>query len=437
VRRRDGRVAWIGLHGRGVDGGFIEGVAQDITDRKLSAAHLPDPEDRLQALFELGSIGIANANPQSGRLVRVNARLSDMLGYPANGLVGRRTLSLTHPADRGSQAEGLHRLLRGDATLYERETRLLRFDGRVVWVLLAISLLRDVNHVGRLTIAVVDIDERKRGELASAASEESLRLSCGELEDRLAERSTELAAATEALHREVADRRSAEQRVRDLLGRHVQAIEDERSRISRELHDTLGQHLAALNIGLKMVDDMPGRSAAAGQRLQQLRTVLDRLESEVDRLSYELRPPALDELGLEEALRSYAQQWSGESGIEVDLHTHGLRTGRLPPLVETSLYRVVQEALTNVRKHAGATRAGVIVERRLDELRLVVEDDGCGFDPSGAGPDAGRHWGLRGMAERAMLVAGQIQIESQPGEGTTIYLAIPLRPQEGPGEQES
>lgn len=282
VCRRDGRVAWIGLHGRGVDGGSIEGVAHDVTDRKLAAASSPD-----------------------------------------------RTL---------------------------------------------------------------------------------------------------LQAATEALRRE-------QQRVRELLARHVQAIEDERSRISRELHDTLGQHLAALGLGLRMIDDLPGRSAAAGQRLQQLRTVLDRLENEVDRLSFELRPPALDELGLEDALRSYAQQWSTDVGIAIELHTHGLRPGRLPPLVETTLYRVLQEALTNVGKHADATRVGVIVERRLDELRMVIEDDGRGFDPSRAGPDGGRHWGLRGMAERAMLVAGQFQVEASPGNGTTLYLCVPLRPEGLAGEQ--
>lgn len=441
VRRRDGRILWIALHGHrsdSADSPALCGVVQDITDRKAAAAFGLDQDERLQSMFEIGSLGIAQADPGTGRLLRVNSRLSQMLGYPPGHLVGRRTIALTHPADRNAQAAGMQRLQRGETAAWEAETRLLRRDGGIVWVLLTAGLLRDAGGAPRLvTVATMDISERKRAQQSLAEREEQRSLACDELEDRLEERSAELASATEALHREIAERRSAEQRVRELLGRHVQAIEEERSRISRELHDTLGQHLVALGIGLKMVDDMGSRPAAAHERLQQLRGVLERLEDEIDRLSHELRPPALDELGLEDALRSYAENWSADSGVAVDVHTHGLRTGRLPALVETTVYRVVQEALNNVRKHAGATRAGVIVERRLDELRMVVEDDGRGFDPSQAAPDGGKHWGLRSMAERAMLVAGQFQVESSPGYGTTVYLAIPVRVDSEPVEHET
>jgi PAS domain S-box-containing protein len=435
VRRRDGRIVWMAVHGRGEDGAGVRppcltGVVLDITDRRAVASLGPDSDARLQSMLEMGSIGVAQVDPLTGRLLRANARLSHMLGHPRGHLVGRRTIALTHPADRAAQAAGMQRLLRGEITAYEAETRLLRRDGGIAWVLLTMGLLRDAGGAPRLlTAAVLDVGEHKRAEQALLEREEAHRLACDELEERLEERSTELAT-------EIAERRAAEQRVRELLGRHVQAIEDERGRISRELHDTLGQHLVALGIGLKMVDDMPGRPAAAHERLQQLREVLDRLEDEIDRLSSELRPPALDELGLEDALRSYAQAWSADSGVAVELHTHGLRTGRLPSLVETTVYRVVQEALTNVRKHAGAHRVGVIVERRLDELRMVVEDDGKGFDPARVGPDGGRHWGLRSMAERAMLVAGQFQVEASPGNGTTVYLAIPVLNGSEPAEHE-
>lgn len=441
VRRRDGRIVWLAMHGRRSDDTGVPtvcGVLQDITDRKAAAVLGVDPGERLQAMLELGRLGIAHADPVSGRLLRTNDRLAEMLGHPRGHLVGRRTIELTHPADRAAQAAGLQQLLRGEIRAFEAETRLLRRDGATVWTLLTIGLLRDtVGAPHLLTAAVLDIGERKRTEQSPREREEQLRLACDELEGRLEERSAELVAATETLHREVAERRSAEQRVRELLSRHVQAIEDERGRISRELHDTLGQHLAALGIGLKVVDDLAGRPAEAHERLHRLREVLDRLEEEIDRLSYELRPPALDELGLEDALRSYADTWSADSGVPVELHTHGLRTGRLPSLVETTVYRVAQEALTNVRKHAGARRVGLIVERRLDELRMVVEDDGVGFDPARAGPEAGRHWGLRSMAERAMLVAGQFQVEAWPGNGTTLYLAIPVGADGEPPEHES
>jgi signal transduction histidine kinase len=121
-----------------------------------------------------------------------------------------------------------------------------------------------------------------------------------------------------------------------------------------------------------------------------------------------------------------AQAWAKESGIPIDVHTHGLRTGRLAPVVETTVYRVVQETLTNVRKHAGASRVGLIVERRPGELRVVVEDDGEGFDAANVVSERGRRLGLRGMAERARLVAGHLEVESVAGRGTTVYLSIPL-----------
>lgn len=442
VRRRDGRITWVRLLGRsdqpaGQPAQAVWGTAQDITDLRSTIDSAPELNARLRAMLELGNVGIAHVDVVSGRLLRANDRLCQLLQQPHGALAAVRYLSLTHPAERAAHAHGWKRLMRGDIAVYDSEARLRRRDGSPLAVLLSANLLRDDGGVPvMVAVAVVSVDERQRSERALAAREEQLRLGFAELEERSDELRTELAAAREALQREIAERRAAEQRVRELLGRHVQAIEDERSRISRELHDTLGQHLAALGIGLKMIDDLPGRPAAAHERLQQLREVLDRLEDQIDRLSFELRPPALDELGLEAALRSFVDGWSHDSGVEVDLHTHGLRTGRLASVVETTVYRVVQEALVNVRKHAGATRVGVIVERRLDELRTVVEDDGRGFDPAAVAPSGGRHWGLRSMAERALLVAGQLQVESSEGAGTTVYLSIPVPAGEQPEEHE-
>jgi signal transduction histidine kinase len=352
-----------------------------------------------------------------------------MLNSSREQLIGRHHASLTHPGDRAENAAGILQLMRGDLTSYDNEMRLLRRGGGVVWVLLTVTLLRDASGTPkRMTSVVMDISERKRAEQALLEREEELRIARDELERRVDERTAELASAVEALHREIRERGLAERQVRQLLGRHVHAIEQERGRISRELHDTLGQHLAALAIGLKMIGDQPGEPDGLREPVARLRQVVERLDNEIDRLSYELRPPALDELGLEEALRSYAISWGNDGGVAVEVHTHGLHTGRLPAAVETTAYRVAQEALTNVRKHAGARRVGVILERRLDELRLVVEDDGCGFEPAVTGPKAGRRWGLRSMAERAALVAGNLEIESSPGAGTTVYMVIPVRP---------
>jgi signal transduction histidine kinase len=259
--------------------------------------------------------------------------------------------------------------------------------------------------------------QRRLDAMASAGSDE--------LEQRVTERTAELAEANAALSHEVVAREQSELRVRDLLGQLVQAVEAERGRISRELHDSLGQHLTALALGLKSIADTPGCPPDVAQRLSTVQQSVQRLEDEVDRLAHRLRPPALDELGLDDALRSHAEAWAIESGLQMEMHIQALRLGRLPPAVETTIYRVAQEALNNIRKHAGVARVGLFVERRADEVRLIVEDDGCGFD-TGAVATTGKRLGLRGMAERAALVGGRLEIESAPGAGTAIYLAIPV-----------
>jgi two-component system sensor histidine kinase UhpB len=143
----------------------------------------------------------------------------------------------------------------------------------------------------------------------------------------------------------------------------------------------------------------------------------------VDHLVWELRPTALDDLGLRAALANYVQDWSGRVGVSAKLQTSGLLDDRLPPDAETALYRIAQEALTNVAKHARAGNVDVILERRADNVLLVIEDDGVGFDPAAAGGAGGR-FGLLGMQERAGLVGAVLDIESSAGKGTTVLVRM-------------
>jgi signal transduction histidine kinase len=231
----------------------------------------------------------------------------------------------------------------------------------------------------------------------------------------------------ESLRAEVAERRAAEEQVRELLRRLVNAQEDERRRISRELHDTLGQHLSAVTLGLKTLRARAECPPVVAEGLDRVYEAAAQLDDAMDRLAYELRPAVLDDLGLADALRSHVQGWTLQTGVPVELHTRGLG-GRLPADVEVTVYRVVQEALTNIHKHAQATRVGVISERRGADVRVIVEDDGCGFDATDPDPlgDGRRRLGLRGMSERAGLVGGKLQLESEPGRGTTVYLTVPI-----------
>ena len=148
---------------------------------------------------------------------------------------------------------------------------------------------------------------------------------------------------------------------------------------------------------------------------------------EIHRLAWELHPAALDDLGLEAALRRYTAAWSEKTGVKVDLHCGGLDTERLPLGIEAALYRVTQEALTNISKYAKARRVSLLLERRSNHLSLIVEDDGVGFDTNAVFRTAGAlgKLGLLGMQERIDLVGGTLEIESTSGSGTTVFVRIP------------
>jgi len=163
--------------------------------------------------------------------------------------------------------------------------------------------------------------------------------------------------------------------------------------------------------------------------LQQLRELTEQLVEETHHLAWELRPVALDALGLETALSNYVEKWSERNLVWLDFHSSGLDKCRLPPQVETAVYRVVQEALTNVLKHAHASRVSVMLEYRHDELLVIVEDDGRGFQLTGpiSLPAEGSGLGLVGIQERVALVSGSLNIESDPGAGTTVAIRIPAR----------
>jgi signal transduction histidine kinase len=209
---------------------------------------------------------------------------------------------------------------------------------------------------------------------------------------------------------------------RDALARAVAAQELERRRLARELHDETGQALTSVLLGLKAVEEAPDaaemRSAAA-----ELRDLVVATLQDVRRLAVELRPKALDDFGLQPALERLAHSFSEQTGIAVDVES-ALSDDRLPTEVETALYRIVQEALTNIVKHAQASRVSVLLTRRPRSVAAVIEDDGRGFD-LGATRDGGI--GLIGMRERMALLDGRLDVESTPGAGTTIVAEIPLR----------
>jgi signal transduction histidine kinase len=208
---------------------------------------------------------------------------------------------------------------------------------------------------------------------------------------------------------------------RDALRRAVQAQEAERRRLARELHDETGQALTSMLLGLAAVERAETADDARVAVGELRKLVVETLQN-VRRLSVELRPSALDDFGLEPALRRLGQTVRENAALDVQVETR-LGADRLLPEVETAVYRIVQEALTNVIKHASAERVSIVVTRMPERLVLIIEDDGSGFDPD-AGPGEGL--GLLGMRERVQLLDGSLTIEAAHGFGTTLAVELPL-----------
>jgi two-component system, NarL family, sensor kinase len=213
-----------------------------------------------------------------------------------------------------------------------------------------------------------------------------------------------------------------------LISQGVLRIQEaERGRISRELHDGVGQSLTALKMQLELLERSVGPAEEAlRSTLAGLTQIADRSLQDVRQLSRLLRPQMLDELGLVPTLRWLARTVQGGTGVTVHLSVDGIEE-RARPDLETVVYRVVQEALTNVAKHAEAASAHVRLQRGRDRLLVTIRDEGRGFDPAAAmGPDETRGAGLRGMRDRVDLFGGRFQVRSSVGGGTAVEIELPL-----------
>lgn len=212
-----------------------------------------------------------------------------------------------------------------------------------------------------------------------------------------------------------------------LLNKVVTAQEEERKRISHELHDQIGQLLTALLIQLQLLErDLSEPSLK--DRLKVLKQLAEEISVHLHHIAWELRPPALDELGLLAALERVTEEWSKRFNIPCEFEVNGAFNGQVEPEVAIGVFRIVQESLTNIAKHAKATHARVTVQQENGELVVTVEDNGVGFRVKDVmrHPDENKRLGLLGMMERAAMLSGKLDIESKPGKGTKIQLRIPL-----------
>ncbi len=219
------------------------------------------------------------------------------------------------------------------------------------------------------------------------------------------------------------ERNEREQLRTQLLDKVITAQEDERRRISRELHDETGQALTSLMVRLQTLNQQCPIPELKPQ-MDELRDVLAETLDNIHNLSMELRPSVLDDLGLQAALQRYVQDYNQRYAANVDFLVVGMNDERLPAAVETAVYRIVQESLTNIARHANAQNASVLLEKRDCCIRAIIEDDGVGFDTRQA--VRSERLGLYGMTERAELLNGKLTIEATPEQGTTIFVEVPL-----------
>ena len=225
--------------------------------------------------------------------------------------------------------------------------------------------------------------------------------------------------------RDMTERIEAEKAVRDkeMLQKLVGAQEDERKRIARDLHDELGQQLTALRMKLEATRKICEQEEICG-KIDEIQLIAKQIDADVDFLAWELRPAALDDLGLIAALENYMREWSRHAGVTTEFHAPKSKKMRLAPEIEINLYRITQEALNNTHKHAEAKNVNVVLEERDDLIVLIVEDDGEGFNPN-LKMNRSKGLGLMGMQERAALLKGTFEIESAPKQGTTVFIRVP------------
>jgi len=360
----------------------------DANKSVLTSAAASDSElrARLAAIVDSSDDAIVSKT-LDGVITSWNRGAERLFGYTAAEAIGQH-IFLIIPEDRTREEEDvLARLRRGERVDHFETVRQTK-DGRRVDISLTVSPIIDAaGHIIGASKVARDLTERI------------------------------LVARTQRqVHEE-------QERVR-ILTQVLVAREDERRRIARELHDQLGQQLTALRLTIETLKAHAAERTEFRVQIETLQELARQLDQDIDFRVWELRPVALEDVGLHAALTNFVHNWSKHFGIRVRLHTTGSTEERLTPETETMIYRLAQEALNNIVKHARAAQVDIVLERTSEHLSLIIEDDGVGFDTSDA-ETVGKGVGLLGMRERAALVRADLQIESTVGRGTTVIVRVP------------
>jgi len=335
----------------------------------------PNGGDKLFfSAFRASPVGIALEDLE-GRPLFVNPALCSMLGFSEDEMRRKHCVEFSPAEDAEKDCALFEQLRAGTIDHYQLEKRFFRRDGSLIWGRLSISMTG--SGTARFVIATVEDLSKER------AAEESL------------------------------------------AGRLIQAQEEERTRIARELHDDIHQQLVLLSINLDQLQQgLPREAGEVSQKLSEAREQLVNVSKDIHTLSHRLHSAKLEYLGFPAAAASLCRDVSRQHKVKIDFHSEGV-SDELPDQTALCLYRVLQEALHNAAKHSRSTHVEASVSSESDEITLRVRDWGIGFDP--AGSRNGHGLGLGSMKERLSLINGELSIESQPERGTTICARVPLK----------
>ncbi len=356
---------------------FALTVIQDITEQKRAEQQIRETEERSRLLIE-GATDFAIFRISPDNLVESwNSGAERVFGWKESEIIGQSGAVLFTPEDRAAGIPEKEKQTAAKKGRAEDERWHIRKDGTRFF---ASGVMMRLNEGAEGFVKIA------RDQTAKIEAEKALR-------------------------------------DRELLQKLVGAQEDERKRIARDLHDELGQKLTALRLQLENVRKICEAEEICG-KIDEIQVIAKNIDADVDFLAWELRPAALDDLGLVAAIENYVREWSHHSGVTLEFHASGLKKARLVSEVETNFYRITQEALNNTHKHAKAKHVDVLLEKRDGSVILIIEDDGKGFNVKDK-KNRSKGLGLVGMQERAALVGGTLEIESAPGQGTTIFARVP------------
>ena len=396
----------------------------EVAERKRIQVALAASEIRYRRLFETAKDGILILDADTGRITDANPFLQDLLGYSHAELLGKRLWEIGPFRDIAASRGAFSKLQKKKYIRYDNLP--LETKGRRHKHVEFVSNVYRENGTRVIQCNIRDITARHQAEVALANFSK-------ELEKRVDERTAELLTANRLMKKMLDEGKRAEERIRksrerlrNLSGSLQTLLEEERARISREIHDELGQALTAMKLDLSLIRRslLAGGHAGQSEKIHDIESAVSRIIRTVRKIATDLRPGILDELGVVAAIKWMAKNYQDRTGIGCKVAVQGVDkisgTARA-----TAIFRIVQEALTNVMRHAAASQVNVSLQKKGDTLVVEVRDNGIGIKEERVFDS--KSLGLIGIRERVLLLGGEATITGKPGEGTVVRVTLPMK----------